>query len=395
MFSCSKTENQSTISNPVVSQPSAPTTSTIVSKNYLQTSYELQKTNVNIDLMAFRAKLGINSGWNILPVAFLDVNGDGNDDIFYVPSYGTPDRTDGQLFIYKNGDYVLDNSYFTSTPSLVAARKAIVGDYNNDKMPDIFIAATGYDVAPFSGEYNELLLSNSNKKYNLVKFSERSSFYHGASSGDIDNDGDLDIFVIGKPDSYFLINDGKGNFTYSTSQLDISTLFDQFTCELIDIDKDGFLDLIMGGNEFIVNNTTRIYWGSSSYKYSSNNMTNIPVVQNWGVITDLDIYDLDNDGINEVIVTRSGGRVNDFTYYYSGWYIQVSKLNNRIASDVTGTMIENNFYNQTVINNQEWIPWMRFDDYDNNGKIDFISTKCTNLPFMRWELRNGKLIKVN
>ena len=392
LFGCSKSDSSSTSQS--LSVTPSPVTPSIISKNYLQTSYELQKTNVNIDLMAFRAKNGINSGWNILPVAYLDVNGDGNDDIFYVPSYGTPDRTDGQLFIYKNGGYILDNSYFTSIPSLVAARKAIVGDYNNDKIPDIFIAATGYDVAPFSGEYNELLLSNSNKRYDLVKFTARTSFYHGASSGDIDNDGDLDIFVIGKPDSYFLINDGKGNFTYSTSQLDISTLFDQFTCELIDIDKDGFLDLIMGGNEFILNNTTRIYWGNSTFKYTSSNLTNIPSVLNWGVITDLDVYDLDNDGVNEVVVTRSGGRANDFIYYYSGWYIQVSKLNNRIATDATSAFIENNIYTQTVINNQEWIPWMRFDDYDNNGKIDFISTKCTNLPFIRWELRNSKLIRV-
>jgi hypothetical protein len=396
IVSCSKTD----VPIPIATAPVAPVVVTpptpiITLKNYLQTSYELQQSDVNIDIMKLRAtKEGINSGWNILAVAFLDINADGNDDIFYNAAYGDTTRTPGKIFIYKNGDYILDNSYFTTPPSLVAARKAIVGDYNNDKMPDIFIAATGYDVAPFSGEYNELLLSNSNKKYDLVKFTARSSFYHGASSGDIDKDGDLDIFVVGKPDSYFLINDGKGNFTYSTTQLDISTLVDQFTCELIDIDKDGYLDLIMGGNEFILNNTTRIYWGNSSFKYTSSNMTNIPTVLNWGVITDFDVYDLDNDGINEIVVTRSGGRINDFIYYYSGWYIQISKLNNRVTTDATATFIENNIYNQTKIDNQEWIPWMRFGDFDKNGKVDFYSTKCTNLNIVRWELQNKKLVRI-
>ena len=75
LFGCSKSDSSSTSQS--LSVTPSPVTPSIISKNYLQTSYELQKTNVNIDLMAFRAKNGINSGWNILPVAYLDVNGDG------------------------------------------------------------------------------------------------------------------------------------------------------------------------------------------------------------------------------------------------------------------------------------------------------------------------------
>ena len=371
------------------------TFNTLPLKNYLQTSYELQKSNVSIDLMALRAKYGVNSGWNIWG-AFLDINGDGYDDIFYNESFGTADRTDGKIFIYKDGSYIPDNSYFTTPPSLVLARKAIVGDYNGDSIPDIFIAASGDDRPPFAGEYTELLLSNSNKKYDLVKFTDKVGYYHSACSGDIDNDGDLDIFVLGDENTYVLINDGKGNFTYSTVQIDLNSLKQQFHCELIDIDKDGYLDLIMGGHEFVPNITTKIYWGSSSHKYSVANMTIIPAVVNWGVITDLDIYDLDNDGSNEVLITRSGGRVNDFNYiyFYSGWYIQVVKLNNRTAVDLTNSYIENNIYTQNVPDNQQWIPWMRFGDFDNNGKIDFFSVKCTNLPMVRWELQNKKLIRI-
>ena len=382
------------------SKSKAPLSSTSVpvvnSKNYLQTSYELQKSDVLIDVMELRARNGINSGWNILAVAFLDINGDGNDDIFYNSSFGTANRTDGQIFIYKNGDYVLDNSYFTTPPSLIHPRKAIVGDYNNDKMPDIFIAAHGEDQPPFSGEYTVLLLSNSSKKYNLIKFTDRTDFYHSACSGDIDNDGDLDIFVLGRLDSYFLINDGRGNFTYSLTHIDKSTLTEQYQCELVDIDKDGFLDLIMGGHEFMSGNSTRIYWGNAAFKFTTSNMSNIPSLQNWGVITDLDIYDLDNDAVNEVIVTRTGGRPFDFTtFFYSGWQIQIFKLNTRIATDVTATFIEENVYNQAVPNNQEWIPWIRFGDFDKNGKVDFYSVKCTYRPRVRWELQNNKLKRIN
>jgi hypothetical protein len=396
LVSCTKSDapipSPTVPTQPIVVTPPAPT---IVLKNYLQTSYELQKSDVLIDLMALRSKNGINSGWNILAVAFLDINADGNDDIFYNSSFGTTERTEGQIFIYKDGDYVLDKTYFTTPPSLIHPRKAIVGDYNNDKMPDIFIAAHGDDRPPFAGEYTEMLLSNSSKKYDLVKFTERTDFYHGTCSGDIDNDGDLDIFVLGRLDSYFLINDGKGNFTYSLTQIDKGLLIEQYQCELVDIDKDGFLDLIMGGHEFMNGNTTRIYWGSSSYKFNTTNMTNIPSLENWGVITDLDIYDLDNDGFNEILISRTGGRPFDFTtYFYSGWQIQIFKLNNRSTIDVTTTFIEKNIYNQVVPNNQEWIPWIRFGDFDKNGKVDFYSVKCTNLPFLRWELQNNKLVRI-
>jgi hypothetical protein len=394
--SCSESETPSpNTPNPptqVIVTPPAPR---IDSKNYLQTSYELQKSDVLVDLLALRARNGINSGWNILAVAFLDINGDGNDDIFYNSSFGTTERTDGQIFIFKNGDYVLDNTFFTTPPSLIHPRKAIVGDYNNDKMPDIFIAAHGDDRPPFAGEYTKLLLSNPNKKYDVVKFTERSDFYHGACSGDIDKDGDLDIFVLGRLDSYFLINDGKGNFSYSLTQIDKSTLTEQYTCELIDIDKDGFLDLIMGGHEFMNGNTTRIYWGNSSFKFTASLMSTIPSIENWGVITDLDIYDLDDDGINEVLITRTGGRPFDFTnYFYSGWQIQILKLNNRTLTNATSTFIEKNIYTQSNPNNQEWIPWVRFGDYDKNGKMDFYSVKGSNLPLVRWELQNKKLIRI-
>jgi hypothetical protein len=394
--SCSESETPSpSTPNPPTQVIVTPPTPRIDSKNYLQTSYELQKSDVLVDLLALRAKNGINSGWNILAVAFLDINGDGNDDIFYNSSFGTTERTDGQIFIFKNGDYVLDNTFFTTPPSLIHPRKAIVGDYNNDKMPDIFIAAHGDDRPPFAGEYTKLLLSNPSKKYDVVKFTERSDFYHGACSGDIDKDGDLDIFVLGRLDSYFLINDGKGKFSYSLTQIDKSTLTEQYTCELIDIDKDGFLDLIMGGHEFMNGNTTRIYWGNSSFKFTASLMSTIPSIENWGVITDLDIYDLDDDGVNEVLITRTGGRPFDFTtYFYSGWQIQILKLNNRTLTNATSTFIEKNIYTQSSPNNQEWIPWVRFGDFDKNGNVDFYSVKGSNLPLVRWELQNKKLMRI-
>ncbi len=396
LISCSKSsDTNSAPTNPVTSTPvTTPPVQAGTSKNYLQTSYELQKSEINIDLVSLRNSNNQTAA-GFLAVAYLDINGDRKDDIFINPLLGSNNRATGEIYLYKNGNYVLDNSYFTTPPSLIHARKALVGDYNNDGMPDIFITGHGYDQPPFPGEYTELLLSNSSKKYDLIKFDTKIGFYHGACSGDIDKDGDLDIFVLAPSNSYFLINDGKGNFSISTSQIDITKLSGQYHCELVDIDKDGYLDLVIGGHDMEAYNKTQILWGSSSHKYDFSNKTEIPSVEYFGVVTDLDIADLDNDGINELAITRTGGKVinNSFSYFYQGWYIQIIKLSNRIASNVTLSFIEKNSKDYLV--NNPWIIWMRFEDYDNNGKIDFFSTRCGGADFVRWELQNGKLIRIN
>ena len=212
---------------------------------------------------------------------------------------------------------------------------------------------------------------------------------------------------MGGPNSYFLINDGKGNFTYSTKEIDVNKLGGQYHCELFDIDKDGYLDLILGGHEFNVQDptfldknkiegTVRIYWGNNSGTYDFNSITNMPMVANWGVITDLDFADLDNDNKFELAITRTGGASvnNQINYFYWGWNIQIIKIDNRKVTDITTSAIEQNSSLLGYSQGNPWIVWMRFEDFDNNSKIDFFSTKCGGADFVRWELQNGKLIRV-
>ena len=109
-----------------------------------------------------------------------------------------------------------------------------------------------------------LLLSSANGLSKAAGLEHLVGFHHGAASADIDNDGDLDIFVTDTTnDPYFLINDGTGNFQRSVlavpPQINNQAIY---TAELVDVDNDRYPDLLVSGHEFGYGAVpTTIYWG--------------------------------------------------------------------------------------------------------------------------------------
>lgn len=113
----------------------------------------------------------------------------------------------------------------TDSIKRVHPREGIVGDFNGDGIDDLFIAAHGKDGPPFPGEQNVLLLSDENGRHvdrSFDNLPQLQAMTHGASAGDIDGDGDLDIAAVVNANggasgarNYFLINDGNGRFELS------------------------------------------------------------------------------------------------------------------------------------------------------------------------------------
>jgi hypothetical protein len=115
------------------------------------------------------------------------------------------------------------------------------------------------------------------------------------------------------------------------------------------------------------------------------------MVNGYGTVVDIDMADLDGDGTNELAINRAGGHGN-YQNFYEGWYIQIVKMNNKQFTDVTNEYIDNNSFRNGPFN---WLIWVRFQDYDKNGKLDLFSTICGEHKFVRWELQNKKLIRIN
>ena len=333
----------------------------------IQTSYELQASVLNTDINEIRMLNGQSSG-ELFAYTYGDFDGDGDEDFFVAPSYYTNETTPVEIYFNDgDGNFRLDNSFFQgSIPELVHPRKAITGDFNGDGRLDIFIAGHGYDKPPYPGEAPVLLLSTENGLRQVEGLDHLVGFHHGAAAADIDNDGDLDIFVTNSNDApFFLINDGGGVFSHDVDVLpsEINDL-SIFTSELVDVDNDGYPDLLVSGHEFEPEDEgspTTIYWGDATGQYDGSRKTILPGVDGQGIIVDIDVGDLDGDGNEDIVLNRTAEDPS-----YSGFYIQIiSGIGNRAFSDSTSQSIDFGAKETSV-----WIPWLRLVDINGDGHLD-------------------------
>ncbi|MBI3783746.1 MAG: VCBS repeat-containing protein [Deltaproteobacteria bacterium] len=141
--------------------------------------------------------------------------------------YQTPNPFDGEQEYFSGG--------------------AAVGDFDGDGWPDIY--ATRLDGPDLLYRNNkDGTFTDVSAPAGLASFSLRSN---GAAWGDIDNDGDLDLYVtvIGADQHrfYLFINDGSGHFTEEAEARGAAVAGTDphfgFSASFGDYDRDGYIDL--------------------------------------------------------------------------------------------------------------------------------------------------------
>ena len=434
-------------------------------KDYLKSSHDLFATRNKADVNLVRYLNqrdnryvdwcnGIYEGFNqngnsfdeLDGVAYADINNDGYDDIFIHPTY--QDLSGGftlipveyELYLYENGSYVFTEINWggIDPPKVHLARKIIIGDYDNDGDPDFYSANLGLDIPPYSGEFNSFIINNYNIDGTLgYKVHEFANGAHEASSADVDNDGDLDVFSKGSREnspqngytSKFFENQGAFNFPIWTDRMQPENgdnfwyWNSTYQSELVDVDQDGYIDLLVMGHEWdyyydsCQDNADgncgrgKIYWGDEDAKFSEDRKSLIPIVRNFGTATDFDVVDLDGDGVNEIIVSRTGGDIDSFpiessnmndnigtSNFYGGHYIQINKLDSdRNIIDFSDQLIESNYDNSPNLfcSNPEtgWFIQTRVEDYEGDGTLNIFNSLVSHKVQHIWEWNGSKFVK--
>ncbi len=294
--------------------------------------------------------------------AYADFNKDGLIDVVVASGTGANVRTPVKVMINTGSGFADQTATRLSNaqPGLIHARKALAGDYNHDGWPDVFIVGHGYDQPPFPGEYPQLFLSNGDGTLRYdASLETHVGFHHAAASGDIDGNGSIDIMVVQQGAAFFLVNDGAGNFSKNAARMPSEVLYKNFyTGELMDIDRDGHLDVLLGGHEFEAAFNT-IYWGDGSGVFSALRKTVLPVMAGKGIVMDFASEDVDGDGLRDVVVLRTGE-----SPFYTGRALQVLRqATPRAFVDETGSRM-------SMDTTQGWIDFIRVQDINGDQRPD-------------------------
>jgi len=273
------------------------------------------------------------------------------------------------------------------------------GDVNNDGLEDIYISGS----KGFSGELfiqnKEGTFAKKTGPWNQQKQREEmdSEFF------DIDNDGDLDLYVISGGNEYEIrsknlydqlyINDGEGNFTNQSNQLPFMETSGQ-RLSVADYDQDGDMDVFIGGRQ-----TPGFYpFAPRSYLLENQNGKLIDITNDSkdlmgpGLITQSIFDDFDHDGDLDLIcvgewmpisffqnnngvftnVTSKYGNPNDV-----GWWMSITKgdFNGDGKNDyIVGNLGENNKFHPS----NEFPLEIYCHDFDGSGTYDIVLGKYQN-----------------
>lgn len=240
-----------------------------------------------------------------------DVNNDGFEDLFVGGASGQV----GELFLQQN------NGNFLPKPQAIFKQDirsedcdAVFFDADNDKDLDLYIISGGNEFQETDVSLQDQLYFNDGKgnfsKSPLPKETISASCVRPA---DIDNDGDLDLFIGGRlvpqkypktPESQILINQGKGVFIKDNRQ-NINNLGMVTDAIWIDLNKDKWLDLVIVGEwmpiKVFINQRGKLSDQSGTWiKEASSGFWNKILAEDFDNDGDLDLV-IGNHGLNSQI----------------------------------------------------------------------------------------------
>jgi len=236
---------------------------------------------------------------------FIDYNNDGNVDILF-------DGISTGLFMIENlGGGVFDTTIqYVFSAGLDINPPYLYIDIDNDNDFDV----VGEKNTGINGlVWVENILGNIGTTLNNITTGNNPLWFSPNKIGDVDDDGDLDLYGCNTTNLYWYENLGNSMFS-SMHMIDSNLAYSQHET-LKDIDGDGDNDLIV--SSFISNaHVLTMYEKSSSGNFMAPVTISVPV--NLDV---LDFFDADQDGDQDALFDFSGNSIIAWSEnYFTGQY---------------------------------------------------------------------------
>ncbi|WP_055444870.1 FG-GAP repeat domain-containing protein [Lacinutrix himadriensis] len=268
----------------------------------------------------------------IAPSALIDINNDNIDEVFFGGGMFQEDA----IFAYRDNKFVNISSEVNlpKKENTLTTVGVVSADFDNNGFTDIILGR----------EDGLTIYYNTNGKFTVKKIDtpiNEKSTPAGLTVGDIDKDGDLDVFMatylkkelmegqtIFEDYTYgstseLLLNTGNENFISITKEAGLDYVHNTFQGVLVDIDNDTWLDLV------VVHDTgeARTYKNNGDLTYT---MMPNPLTKKFAYPMGLAVGDYNNDGLVDFMFSNTGstlpralakGDIKDASLFNEKWIL--------------------------------------------------------------------------
>ena len=315
--------------------------------------------------------------------AYADINNDGYQDILM--TYHINDGDVKLAWYINKGDnfhFTSTTEYFNQSTDGIHAYKILKTDINNDGITDYIVL--GIIERPYGGNFT-VLIGNSNGKFDIKTIPNPTDywFYNGAA-GDLNGDGFVDVITA----TFIWYGDGKGNFTKTIEMNNLPFVRDILTYEIVDMDKDGWNDLILRGPH---DERAAIVLNNQGKFDNSNRVVYLPK-PSFTDVQDFEIIDIDSDGDLDLVELAFVGGLPDgsqdpqylktkLTLYYN------TNLSFTKDEEIFKESLDGNYIN----GEKDFQGWtlFKFDDLDGDGQDEIVAENYHNGNYNALKKVNG------